>query len=110
MGAVEISIDQDGALKVVQRYDLRYVNATSSSRASVWGCSRLLGDLSFILSVYIAASYKIQHIKTRSSDNNNNVEFTSRAVPRSEGVTVQQLKSTGFIRRSHTDLCGGFGF
>lgn len=90
MGAVEISIDQDGALKVVQRYDLRYVNATSSSRASVWGCSRLLGDLSFILSVSIAASYKIQHIKTRSSDNNNNVEFTSRAVPRSECVTVQQ--------------------
>ena len=31
MGAVEISIDEDWTLKVVQRYDLRYVNATSSS-------------------------------------------------------------------------------
>ena len=95
MGAVEISIGQDGALKVAQRYDLRYVNATSSSRVSVWGCSRLLGDLSFIFSVSVADSYKIQPIKTRSSssnnnNNNNNVEFTSRAVPRCEGVTLQQ--------------------
>lgn len=28
MGEVEISINEEGAVKVVQRYDLRYVNAT----------------------------------------------------------------------------------
>ncbi len=35
MGEVEILINEEGALKVVHHYDLRYVNTTSEQNISV---------------------------------------------------------------------------
>lgn len=69
MGEVEICMNAEGALRVVQRDDLRYLNATVRAKQScnipemfLWGlrmCLSLLGGLVFILNVYVATSCKI---------------------------------------------------
>lgn len=74
MGKMEILINEEGALKVVQHYDLRYVNTTVRAKhfcnipviflrvlECVYSC---LVTLFLILNVFIAGSYEIQAIKT----------------------------------------------